>query len=289
MTYFEVLGVSEYSSDDEVGAAHRRLAREFHPDAHPGVSAAERANYEAAMTRINVAYDAIRTGPRRADYLRAQGTASGRTSIYRPPAAGECDLCGSAPAQRFAFEYQTAWLLTVRRYRSVLELCRQCAFAMGRAHQNRTLYTGWWGVAAFFTNFGVVSRNAHQLRRARRLAPPEHQSIVIAPLPQPAPDTNGLFRRGGVWFATLVLAALCAVVFVVGQNASDRHADTAVVPWTVGTCVQGTQRVTAVDCSAPHDGQVVKIVSTPENCSPAADGFVARDSDRYLYCIAASR
>src|SRR6478672_7139761 len=149
-----------------MAAAHRQLARQFHPDAHPGASAAERADYEAAMTRINVAYDAVKTTAQRSRYSRSGEDAESGTA-HRPPVAGECDLCGSAPADFFVFEHQSAWLIAGRRYTSAVELCGQCASAMGRAHQNRTLYSGWWGVTAVFTNFGVLARNALQLRRAR--------------------------------------------------------------------------------------------------------------------------
>jgi curved DNA-binding protein CbpA len=176
LTFFDVLGVAESAFDDEVASAHRRLAREFHPDAHPGASAAERASYAAAMAKINVADDAIKTSQRRAMYGPAE-EAGHSASGQRAPREGECDLCGSAPARHFAFEYQTAWLLSGRRYLSSVELCRQCALDMGRAHQNRTLYTGWWGVAALFTNFGAVARNARQFRRAVQYPDPHSKGL----------------------------------------------------------------------------------------------------------------
>jgi hypothetical protein len=283
LTFFDVLGVPESASDDEVASAHRRLAREFHPDAHPGASAAERASYEAAMAQINVAYDAIKTSQRRASYARAEERGHAAPTA-RAPGDGECDLCGSVPAQQFVFEYQTAWLLTVRRYVSSAELCRQCALAMGRGHQNRTLYAGWWGVAALFTNFGVVARNARQLQRARQLAPPQPQLDVIAPLPYPAPHSKGTFRRGGVWFATLLLAGLCVVVFLVGQNASTRP---EAVPdaWSASSCVLGTERPTPIDCGKPHDAKVVGRVFNPADCPASADGYITRARDAFVYCI----
>jgi hypothetical protein len=58
---FDVLGVFPWSSDDEVAAAYRQRARQFHPDAHPGLSEPERRCYEAAMARINLAYGAVKS------------------------------------------------------------------------------------------------------------------------------------------------------------------------------------------------------------------------------------
>jgi hypothetical protein len=182
------------------------------------------------------------------------------------------------------FQYQTAWVLSGRQYLSSGELCRQCALVMGRAHQNRTLYTGWWGVAALFTNFAVAARNARQLRRARQLAPPEQQPDVIAPLQYPAAHSKGLFRRGGVWFATLLLAGICVVVLLIGQNAPRRQ---GAVPhaWDARSCIRGTQRPTPVDCSKPHDAMIVGLVFNSADCPATAEGYITRPRDAFIYCI----
>ncbi|MBC7780282.1 MAG: J domain-containing protein [Proteobacteria bacterium] len=72
-THYEVLRVAPDASGDEVRTAYRRLSRRFHPDRHPRhVEAAARI-----MASINVAYDVLSDGHRRADYdhaLRAEAT-----------------------------------------------------------------------------------------------------------------------------------------------------------------------------------------------------------------------
>ena len=51
---YEVLGVPRGASDEEIKAAYRRLAKQYHPDYHPDdPKAAEK------MNEINAAYDAI--------------------------------------------------------------------------------------------------------------------------------------------------------------------------------------------------------------------------------------
>jgi curved DNA-binding protein CbpA len=58
---YEVLGVARGASDKTIAAAHKRLAREFHPDIAGEVATVR-------MMQINAAFDTIRTSERRADY-----------------------------------------------------------------------------------------------------------------------------------------------------------------------------------------------------------------------------
>ena len=52
---YEVLGVPRTATEDEIKAAYRRLAKQYHPDLHPGDEAAA-----GKMNEINAAYDAIK-------------------------------------------------------------------------------------------------------------------------------------------------------------------------------------------------------------------------------------
>lgn len=63
---YEVLGVPQDASEEEITKAYRKLAKKYHPDLNPGdASAAEK------MSEINAAYDQIKNG-----YIPGQQTSS---------------------------------------------------------------------------------------------------------------------------------------------------------------------------------------------------------------------
>lgn len=61
--YYEVLGVSKTSSDDEIKSAYRKLAKKYHPDLNPGDKAAE-----ASFKEINEAYEVLSDKDKRSKY-----------------------------------------------------------------------------------------------------------------------------------------------------------------------------------------------------------------------------
>ncbi|MCH5157613.1 MAG: molecular chaperone DnaJ [Clostridiales bacterium] len=65
--YYEILGVSKTASDDELKSAFRKLARQYHPDLHPGDEAA--AN---KFKEINEAYETLSDPQKRSEYDNAQ-------------------------------------------------------------------------------------------------------------------------------------------------------------------------------------------------------------------------
>ncbi len=64
---FQVLGVSQNASEEEIKQAYRRLAKQYHPDLNPGdASAAQK------MNEINEAYDAVKNPQAYRQYQQSQ-------------------------------------------------------------------------------------------------------------------------------------------------------------------------------------------------------------------------
>jgi hypothetical protein len=90
--YYEALGVPRTASTDEIRAAHRKLARQYHPDFHPGDKSAEER-----FKNVQEAYDVLIDADARRVYDQtafsaetgSRGTPAGTTDGTSPqPATG---------------------------------------------------------------------------------------------------------------------------------------------------------------------------------------------------------
>ena len=83
MNPYDVLGVAPDASDEDIARAYKRLAKQYHPDLHPGnTAAAER------MGQINRAYDDIKAMRQRGADPNAwayQNAQSGGQAYYGNP------------------------------------------------------------------------------------------------------------------------------------------------------------------------------------------------------------
>jgi curved DNA-binding protein CbpA len=92
---FEILSLSSSAEPEVIDAAHRAMARQYHPDLNPGVAL---PNLNARMVRINWARDQLKTNY---DYWYRQPPGRGRATAGRQSASGtarsECATDGRAP------------------------------------------------------------------------------------------------------------------------------------------------------------------------------------------------
>ena len=174
-------------------------------------------------------------------------------------------LCGSSPAIDVVFRQNIGMVLTRRVKTWQGRACRDCGRSMGRKLQNLTLATGWWGLISFFTNIGVVIRNAGTLRRLGRLSP--------APRPPAAPSPGrSVFQRPGF----LVAPGLIGAILVIGALQPAKPG------WRQGSCVTiSGGKAVPVGCSSSHDGKITSVVASADECPFSARGSVVIGDRRY--------
>ena len=63
--YYEVLGLSKGADEAAIKKAYRTLAKQYHPDMHPGDSEAE-----AKFKEVNEAYAVLSDAEKRAQYIK---------------------------------------------------------------------------------------------------------------------------------------------------------------------------------------------------------------------------
>lgn len=61
--YYRILGVSENAAEEEIKSAFRKLAKKYHPDAHPGDE-----NCEQIFREVNEAYNVLGDSRKRKAY-----------------------------------------------------------------------------------------------------------------------------------------------------------------------------------------------------------------------------
>jgi hypothetical protein len=294
---YEVLGLEPTATDQEIREMYLRLARQLHPDQHPDASPEEREYWEDAMRQLNDAHDSLRDPSVTAAARMAAARPAATRVASRPwrpaweppprraPDEDECSRCGWSEATEVVFRQQAAWFIHsgIDVY-GPASLCRDCGRGIGRSYQNRTLWTGWWGLRSFGRNAKMVWQNAQNLRVVGELELVGRDPAVETLVRRPMAPGGPVFSRAGFWSvlaAVIVLvAAIGVVVSRVGGSGAQTPAQTA---WTVGACVDGGAAVAPVSCTQPHVGRITVQVTRADQCpTTAAINVVAPEG---VYCI----
>lgn len=118
------------------------------------------------------------------------------------------------------------------------------------------LLAGWWGFISLVTNPFTIAGNLKAGRALKQLGPPQG-----APLAAPAPPVRPLWQKPWVFAAPVAIVAVVVTIIVSAAT------HTSVNNLSAGACIDvpdesSFAETKDVDCSAPHDAEVVGKVST---------------------------
>jgi len=228
-------------------------------------------------------------GPRRRGAGRLPPPAAGPPPRPEPGGASAasgggpvCEICGSEPATEVTFR-QGVGFLFARQVRTIDgSYCRDCGRALGREVANRTLFTGWWGISAFFFNIGYALGNAGALTKLSRLRPPDGGRGRLD-------SGRPLALRGGIAFVGAAVLVVGLVIAASGASSEPEYGDGGgsygdAPAWEIGACVSIIGSVVSpTDCDGLEDGQVLDEVYDQADCPYATDSYV--EDALSVYCI----
>lgn len=288
-TAHATLGVDADTPIDEVRQRYRMRAQMLHPD-RLGERSDLQAEAQRAMSELNEAWDVVSTaekdGSRRLTSSDA-GNGGPFEDRRRLPVAGECDLCGAAPAREVKYRALTGLVLLWRSRTMHCEMCRNCGKSMFREVQSDTLVKGWWGIVAVYANFVVVLMNLWTVLRHQRGLPPQSRRDpnVVTPLPPGLPLSKPLLRRPAPIVASAVAATIMAMLFTTsgssGSPSGPVGPSNRSTGGPAGTCLDANG--TAADCSGPlAKFRLTKQVMSASECSPTETVF--QNAAGHIYC-----
>jgi len=145
VNYYELLGVSQSATTDEIRAAYRTLVARFHPDINPV------ENAEQLTVGLNDAWETLRDPDRREAY-DAELAMTGGALVKKPEGEAlelpRCDRCGieSPTLSVVTFTYVLSLLLvSFRRQLSGL-MCDSCRSEIAGKTALLTVLFGWWAI-----------------------------------------------------------------------------------------------------------------------------------------------
>lgn len=155
-TYYEILGVGQSASAQEIKQAYRSLVKIYHPDKNPG-----RPEAVQSMVLINEAYNVIKDPVRRAQYdnlisLQTQSESQGSyTTGAREPSQEplreiphyKCEKCGKQDSTlrlSIFLSVISYFVLTQKRAHAHV-LCSGCRIKYSLLSNLKVWILGWWG------------------------------------------------------------------------------------------------------------------------------------------------
>jgi hypothetical protein len=184
----------------------------------------------------------------------------------------DCEICGGTPSKKVSFVQFIGMFVAFQQSRYSHEVCQSCGLALGRKVQNRTLLTGWWGFVSFFANLYAILHNGIRLLQLGRLAAPTEGN----PSARLDPGRSAFLRVGAIVPLAIVLVATGAILISMlrGQQVNGLVEGDCVSISTLGPSEK------PVPCDGPHDGRIIAVTDTLEECPSRTDEAFAEESGK---------
>jgi hypothetical protein len=280
---FSVLGIPITASSEEVAAAWKVKVKQLHPDRYPNAPEEILEKLTGQVSRVNAAYEVLKRD--------LEGT---RRIFAEPNLQNDYYESNFESTGRFSFTRQVGLIFMRRVGKFEARLCKNCALALGREYQSKTITTGWWGTISFFANFAYIAQNAGELMKAKRLKDPESPiGFRTSPLD---PGLN-IAQRPFTWVGPVIIAVVFGIAAVNGGGSESSGNSSTYKPstytptptspvtydWEVGNCVSFGSMVYPVSCNAVHSGKIVATSYSSQSCPLATESYVVYSGR--TYCI----
>jgi molecular chaperone DnaJ len=201
---YKVLGVTPDTPPDEIKKAYRRLAKQYHPDLHPGDAECARK-----MNEINSAYDQI-NNPQK--YQRSQPGYGGGGGAWADPFAGAYQSWGGQRTQS-TYDYADQPPELQRAFQLIQQRAFQQALDTLQAVERRSAR---WYYLSGLANSGLGNRilAMQQLQQAVRMEPGnlEYQLTL-----QQLQMSGGFYQQQSDTYCTSGTVGWCASLFVINM------------------------------------------------------------------------
>jgi len=174
--YYEMLEISENSSQEELKAQYRFLVQAWHPDKFSSPEQKEKA--ENKTKEINKAYEVLGNPDKKREYDLKHNISRSDAAPSRPDASRTetgppikasrpasysgpvCEVCGQSAELKHTKLYENIGMIVMRKARVVEgKLCKNCINYFFWTLTGRAMVLGWWGVISFFTNILILINN----------------------------------------------------------------------------------------------------------------------------------
>lgn len=257
--YYQILGVNENSSPEEIKNAFRKLAFEYHPDKNPG----NEKQAEAKFKEINEAYSVLNDAGKRQQYDMAKR--SGFVGAGQPGFSySQSDIFRDAFSNPAVVE-------------ELNRMFRQGGLRFDQEFMSRTFFGGRGVIFQFYSGPGGVRQTVRSYGNSQSV-PPDYLNSAV-----PTPKL-GFFDRQVtkmvMWFTRFTLRTLLGMRIEAPKHGVDRHQR---LKLNTSEAANGIEKTIKVNTNGKAKKLMVKVpVGVKTGTSIRLKGMGKNGGDLYL-------